>query len=442
MSPTLNATHDPNRRSWVESANAPSTPFPIQNLPFGAFRIKGAAGQATCGVAIGDAVIDVGAVSGHMSGAARGVAEACRAPTLNDAMQAEPAALSEFRQQLSDLLMAGNEAGRRALSGSLHAQDAVDLVKPVAISGFVDYFASIDHATNAGRMFRPDEPLFANYKYVPIGYNGRASSIVVSGTGITHPFGQIMKPQASAPVFDPSAQLDYEVELGIYIGRASTLGQRVGIAHAWSHVFGLSLLNDWSARDIQAWEYRPLGPFLGKSFGTTVAPWIVTAEALLPYRTSALKRPATDPAPLPHLFSEADARDGGLDVQLECYLTTQAMRARGDKPVLLGKGSATTLYWTIAQMVTHQTSNGANLQVGDLLGTGTISGPTPDSLGSLLEITARGTKRLDLPGGEQRGFLEDGDEITIVGWCERDGYARIGLGECKGHILPPVPLGA
>jgi fumarylacetoacetase len=311
-----------------------------------------------------------------------------------------------------------------------------ELSVPARIGNFTDFFASIFHATNAGRLFRPDNPLNPNYKFVPVAYHGRASSVVASGVPVRRPLGQSKGPSDAAPVFRASRGLDYELELGFYIGVPSRLGEPVPIGRAGEHIFGFCLLNDWSARDIQAWEAPPLGPFLGKSFCTTVSPWVVTSAALAPYRVPASARPAGDPPPLPHLADPADQASGGIDITLEVLLATEKMRAAGAAPVRLSRGSFVTLYWTVAQMVAHHTSNGCNLEIGDLIATGTCSGPQEESRGCLLEITARGTKPITLPNGEARGFLEDGDEVIFRAHCEAAGRPRIAFGECRGVVAP------
>jgi fumarylacetoacetase len=439
MSIQLNKTHDAGRRSWIDSANATDCPFPIQNLPFGVFRPRRQAGPPRGGIAIGDAVLDVSACAAVFEGLARSAAASCSASDLNGLMSLGPKAWSDLRHQLSDLLSVDNQRDRGVLSRSLFDLSAADMFRPVKIHGFTDFFASIDHATNAGRLFRPNQPLLPNYKYVPVAYNGRSSSIVVSGTAIRRPNGQILPEGATEPNYRPCRQLDYEVELGVYIGVKSDLGVPVGIENALEHVFGFSILNDWSARDVQSWENQPLGPFLGKTFATSVSPWIITTEALLPFRAPAFARPADDPAPLPHLHSETDQLGGALDITLECLIQSREMRSRGSDHIRLSRGLTRTLYWTPAQMIAHQTSNGCNLEVGDLLGSGTVSGTTPDSLGSLLEITRRGANPLDLHG-ELREFLADGDDIEIIGSCQREGFASIGFGACTGTIVPAGPI--
>jgi fumarylacetoacetase len=435
----LNATHDPALRSWISSANAAHGDFPIQNLPFGAFRRRGSADAARCGVAIGDRIVDVARIAELFTGAAQAAARACGAHVLNDLMALGPQAASALRAQLSRLLAEGAEFHlRRSLEAALLAQADAELLLPVRIAGYTDFFASIHHATNAGRLFRPDQPLLPNYKHIPIAYNGRANSIRPSGVPVLRPRGQ-QRPATpdAAPAFAPSTRLDHEAELGLVIGPGTQAG--VPVARAWDHIFGFCLLNDWSARDLQAWEYQPLGPFLSKSFATSVSPWIVTSEALAPFRTAAFKRPAGDPAPLPYLSDPEDQNEGGLGICIDAHLSTPRMRERGLAPHRLSRSNAATLYWTFAQMVAHHTSNGSALDTGDLLGSGTISGADDGSLGSLLEITAGGARPLLLPSGEERRFLQDGDEICLSGFCERPGRVRIGFGECRATVLPTPP---
>jgi fumarylacetoacetase len=430
----LNETHDPARRSWLASANAPGCDFPIQNLPFCVFRPSGDSAESMVGVAIGDQILDVAAIAPFVDAPARDAATACASTHLNDLMALGPPAWSALRRVLSRLLADPGERDRVVRFLTPIAQ--AELFVPARIGNFSDFYASVFHATNAGKMFRPDNPLLPNYKYVPVAYHSRASSVCVSGTPVRRPHGQAKGPDEPAPVHRPSRALDYELELGFYIGVPSGLGETVPIGVAGGHIFGFCLLNDWSARDIQAWEYQPLGPFLGKSFATSVSPWVVTAEALAPYRTTAFARPAGDPAPLPYLHDPDDQSKGGLDITLEVLLATDKMRAAGATPVRLSHGSFATIYWTVAQMVAHHASNGCNLQIGDLMGTGTCSGPQDESRGCLLEITARGTKPIALPNGETRGFLQDGDEVIFRAHCEGSGRARIGFGECRAVILP------
>ena len=426
----MDETHAPELQSWVASAQAPETDFPIQNLPFGIF-------ESRVGVAIGDRVFDVVAALDaglFRDAAAATAAHACRSDTLNGLMALGGASWAALRRAISHLLRADTARLRddRPLADRIlvRASD-VRLGLPAAVGDYTDFYASIFHATNVGRLFRPDNPLLPNYKYVPIGYHGRASSLVPSGTSILRPAGQIKVPDADHPIVAPTRSLDYETELGFFIGPGNALGEPVPVDAAESHVFGLCLVNDWSARDIQSWEYQPLGPFLSKSFATTVSPWVVTLDALAPFRVPAFERPPSDPAPLPYL---AATGDGGIDITIDVWLASAAMRAAGTPPVRLSRGNFRDMYWTVAQMLAHHTSNGCNVRPGDLLASGTISGPTPDSLGSLLERTRRGAERITLPGGETRAFLEDGDEITMRAFCARPGAARIGFGECRGIV--------
>jgi fumarylacetoacetase len=431
----LNETHDPARQSWVASANRPGCDFPIQNLPFGAFRAQHQGSASTIGVAIGDQILAVGAAASSFDGLAQQAAAACAAPHLNDLMGLGPPAWSALRHALSRLL--SDPARQGAAEKYLTPIAGAELRMPVKIGNFTDFYASVFHATNAGKMFRPDNPLLPNYKYVPVAYHSRPSSVCVSGTPVRRPLGQSKGPAEAAPVYRACRNLDYELELGFYIGTPNALGEPVPIAEAGARIFGFCLLNDWSARDIQAWEYQPLGPFLAKNFATTVSPWVVTAEALAPYHVPAFARPAGDPAPLPYLNAPADRASGGLAITLEVFLATEKMRAAGEKPFRLSSGSFATIYWTVAQMVAHHAASGCNLEIGDLIGTGTCSGPQDDSRGCLLEITARGTQPITLPNGEKRGFLEDGDEVVFRAHCGGDGRAaRIGFGECRAVIAP------
>jgi fumarylacetoacetase len=423
-------------KSWIASANEVGSDFPLPNLPFCVFR--GGDGGAHVGVGIGDQVLDLHAAEG--AGLLKALPDearlACTAPILNPLMECGRDAWTAARKVLMALLASDAPVEvRNAMEPMLRRMDEVEFVKPVAIGDYTDFYASIHHATNVGRMFRPDQPLLPNYKFVPIGYHGRASSIVISGTPVVRPNGQRKAASDATPVFGPSNQLDYEMELGAYVDVGNELSEPIGIEDAERHIFGVSLVNDWSARDIQAWEYQPLGPFLGKSFATTVSPWVVTMEALEPYRVPLAARAEDDPAPLEYLTSGRPEAEG-IDVQVEVWLSTERMRERGMAAVRLSAGNASDLYWSFAQMVTHHASNGCNLQVGDLLASGTISGAADGSQGSLLEITRRGTKPLQLPTGEARGFLEDGDEVTLRGFCERPGLPRIGLGTCQGRVVP------
>ncbi|HLK81225.1 MAG TPA: fumarylacetoacetase [Xanthobacteraceae bacterium] len=437
----IDQTHDPALKSFIATANVPGCAFPIQNLPYCAFRRRSATGAPRIGVAIGDDLLDIAAVADLLNGAAGHAAAACAAPHLNDLMRLGPAYWAALRSELSQLLSATDAERRSRVETDLTPIAAAEFFVPVQIGNFTDFFASIFHATNTGRLFRPDNPLLLNYKYVPVAYHGRASSVQVSGAPVRRPLGQTKRAEDPAPVYRPARSLDYELELGFYIGRPSTLGVPVPIAEAGAHVFGYCLLNDWSARDIQAWEAQPLGPFLAKNFATTVSPFVVTAAALAPFRTAAFARPAGDPAPLPHLLAPQDQAEGGLDIILEAYILTAKMRDEGISPFRLSRGSFAQVYWTVAQMVAHHTSNGCNLEIGDLMASGTVSGPEPESWASLLELSRGGREPIALPGGETRRFLEDGDEVIFRGYCERAGFARIGFGECRAVVEPAMKAG-
>jgi fumarylacetoacetase len=428
----LNETHDPALRSWVESANA-ATDFPIQNLPLGVFRPAGGAGAPRIGVAIGDQILDLrkSADLGLLEGLPSALLAATSAATLNPLMALGHQDASALRRRISKILAAGGSSpDSRAL---VPAADAA-LQLPAAIANYTDFYASLAHATNVGRLFRPDNPLLPNYKHVPIAYHGRSSSIVISGTPVRRPSGQV-KGAEDAPVFKRSERLDYEAEIGCLCGPGNTLGQPIPIDAAEAHLFGLCLVNDWSARDIQAWEYQPLGPFLAKNFATTVSPWVVTYEALAPFRCAAAERAPGDPEPLEYLSSPSTGASGAFDVTVDVLLRSTEMRRSGVAAQQISRSSLRDLYWTLAQMVTHHTSNGCNLVPGDLIATGTLSGSTRDSQGCLLEMTQGGKVPLNLPGGEVRTFLADGDEVILRAFCERPGYARIGLGECTGVIV-------
>jgi len=433
---SLNFTHDPARRSWVESANLPDADFPLQNLPYGVFRTSGNPTRRL-GAAIGDRIVDL-----HAAAAAGLLPEnllaACQQPTLNALMALGAPAWSALRARLSELLDAANPLAelRQRVETCLVPMRSATLLLPAQIGDYSDFYASIHHATNVGSMLRPDNPLLPNYKWVPIGYHGRGSSIVASGTAIRRPHGQLKAADAAAPVFGPCRNLDYELEIGAFVGPGNALGERLPLSAAPQQLFGLVLLNDWSARDIQTWEYQPLGPFLAKNFASTISPWVVTLEALAPFRVPAMARPASDPAPLPYLVDHYDATHGGLDLTLEVWLLTAKMRLAGDTPYRISRGKFTEMYWTLGQMLAHHASNGCNLSPGDLLGSGTVSGPTRDSRGCLLEYTWRGTDPLRLPNGEERKFLADGDEVILRGYAERPGARRIGLGECRGLVMP------
>lgn len=433
---TIDQTHDLKRKSWVASANGHAD-FPIQNLPFGVFSASGGAPRG--GVAIGDSILDLKAAleAGLFQGEARRAAEAASAGTLNGFLALGAAARQALRARLSEILTEGSK-DRGAAEKALHASADCKLHLPARIGDYTDFYVGIHHATHVGQLFRPDQPLMPNYKYVPIGYHGRASSVLPSGVPVRRPRGQSKAPDAAAPTVGPSARLDYELELGVWIGDGNALGEPIAIGQAAEHVAGFCLLNDWSARDIQAWEYQPLGPFLGKSFATTISPWIVTSEALAPFRTAQTARPAGDPVPLPYLLDDKDQREGGLALELEVLLLTPGLKEKGLAPHKLSASNARYMYWTVAQMVAHHTSNGCNLQPGDLLGTGTISGTEHAESGSLLESSNGGKEPVRLESGEERRFLVDGDEIVLRARGRRDGYASIGFGDCRAVILPAL----
>ena len=434
----LNPTHDPGLASWVASANQPSGDFPLQNLPFAVFRRSGSGESWRCGVAIGDRVLDLRAMSESrlLAGIASEIGSACTAPDLGALMRLGRGAWSSLRAVLSEALRAGQPNVERTAM-ALAAQADVEFALPARIGDYTDFYTSIHHATAVGRLFRPDNPLLPNYKWVPIAYHGRASSLGLSGQEVRRPLGQVFAAGASGPHVGATRRLDYELELAVLVGRGNALGCPVPLPEAEDHIFGLCLLNDWSARDVQTWEYQPLGPFLSKSFATTLSPWVVTLEALAPYRLAWARAP-DDPQPLPYLDSEALRSSGALDICLEVLLETQNMRARRLPPQRLSRTNFRHAYWTIGQMVAHHTLNGCNLEPGDLLGTGTQSGPAPQEAGSLLELTAGGTQPLQLDCGEARTFLEDGDRVTLRAWCEKPGQARIGFGHCSGTIVPQM----
>jgi fumarylacetoacetase len=441
MNARLDETHQAGLRSWVESANVHGSDFPIQNLPFGIFRLRNSTEPPRPGVAIGDRILDLSAccLAGLFPGCSPQVAELFADGSLNRLASMGRDFRTALRRRMSELLREG-AARIQAFSDwetlLLPSMADAEMLLPAAIGDFTDFYASIHHATRVGGLFRPDQPLLPNYKYVPIGYHGRASSIVVSGTPIRRPRGQVKADDADRPGFGPSKVLDYEVEAGFLVGTGNALGEPVGILDAEEHLFGMCLLNDWSARDIQKWEYQPLGPFLAKSFASTLSPWVVTLEALEPFRVPAVARPEGDPAPLPYLDQGPQSTRAGLDVRLEAFLTTTAMRESGKAPFRLGRCNSRDMYWTPGQLLAHHASNGCNLRPGDLLGTGTLSGRDPENQGCLLELTRGGKESITLPNGESRRFLLDGDEVILKGYCEAPGFARIGLGECRGRILP------
>ena len=422
----INTTHDPALRSWLASANDPATDFPIQNLPFGRFR-RADDMDWRIGVAIGDQVLDLRR------------ARLIETHDMNRLMRLLPAARSALRQAISEGLRAGspNEAVFRE---ALVPQSRVGMGLPCRIGDYTDFYIGIHHATTVGKLFRPDNPLLPNYKWVPIGYHGRASSINVSPSRFKRPMGQQRGADEATPTLAPTKRLDYELELGLVIGRPNVQGEPITMADAEDHLFGVALFNDWSARDIQAWEYQPLGPFQSKNFASTLSPWVVTMEALAPFR-QAFTRPAGDPQPLPYLDSEANRTQGAIDIELEVWLQTPAMRAAGHAGDRLSRSNFSDGYWTAAQLVTHHTVNGCNLGSGDLFGTGTLSGPRADQGGSLLELSQGGRQPVRLSNGETRSFLEDGDTVFFRGACAREGFRRIGFGECRGTVLPAGSAG-
>jgi fumarylacetoacetase len=436
----VNATHDPQLRSWVASANFAGSDFPIQNLPLAIFRRAGSDEPFRGGVAIGDQILDLRAAAarGLFDESARALLRACSEPHLNRLMSMGQDASSSLRAHLSRVLRQ-EAAGSAQLQEDLLPQSDAEFSVPATIGDYSDFYASIHHAINVGRQFRPDNPLLPNYRWIPIAYHGRSSSIQVSEHSFHRPVGQVRSERvATAPELRPTQRLDFELEVGIFVGRGNVQGAAIPIDSAESHVFGLCLLNDWSARDIQGWEYQPLGPFLSKSFATTISPWIVTLEALAPFRVP-FSRPTGDPQPLAYLDGPKVRGSGGLDVELEVSLQTSRMREQGAKPQRLALSNLRHAYWTIAQMLTHHTVSGCNLRPGDLLGSGTMSGPSRSEAGSLLELTAGGQQPIHLGASETRTFLEDGDSVVLRGWCERPGWKRIGFGCAAGTVLPALP---
>ena len=439
---TLNHTHDASRTSWVASANSKGSDFPLQNLPYGVFRRQGSAETFRVGVAIGDQVLDLKALNatGLLQGEAAAGAQACSGDALNTFMAMGPAAWRALRHALFALLEAGASAEVKArVQGCLVPQSAVEHSVPTHVANYTDFYTSIHHARNVGKVIRPDNPLTPNFEWLPIAYHGRASSVVISGTPFHRPMGQGLPPGATAPVYGPCARLDFELEMAIYIGPGNAQGEPIGLDGAEDHIFGMCLLNDWSARDHQFWEMNPLGPFLGKNFCTSVSPWIVTMEALAPYRAPAVERPAPEAQPLPYLDTPANRASGGVDVQLAVGIESEQHRARGLAPSRISRTTFRHQYWTPAQMVTQHTVGGCNLLPGDLLGTGTISGPSPTEAGAIVELSQGGRVQVPLPEtGEARTFLLDGDAVILSGWCEAPGAVRIGFGECRGQVLPAV----
>jgi fumarylacetoacetase len=435
-------THDAALTSWVAAANDPESDFPVQNLPLGVFR-RGSEDRHRIGVAIGDAILDLGACAraGMFDALDAALRDACSGTTLNGLFARGRTDARRLRAVASALLRADTPEGRaaRARGDALLApmRDCT-LMLPADIGDYSDFYASIEHATNVGAMFRPDSPLLPNYKWIPIGYHGRASSIAPSGSVVRRPRGQT-RPDANAPpVFGAARSLDYELEVGAFVGRGNDAGTTIPLADADEYVFGLCLVNDWSARDIQTWEYQPLGPFLSKSFATTISPWVVTLEALAPFRVAARARAAGDPEPLAYLADAGDRARGAFDVTLEVSLLSARMRDEGTAPAQLSSAAFRDMYWTLGQMLAHHASNGCNMRPGDLIASGTVSGAAKDARGCLLELTRRGAEPLMLPNGETRTFLRDGDEVIMRGWCARDGYRRIGFGECRGTVIPAL----
>jgi len=432
----LNETHDINLKSWLGSANSKESDFPIQNLPFAIFKEKNKNNSFSGGVAIGDQIIDLAALNkkGVFSGIVKESLEACSTHELNAFMSLGKPYWSALRLALSKALRVGADL-EEVVKDCLVSQSEAEYSLPCKIGDYTDFYTSIYHATSVGKLFRPDNPLLPNYKWIPIGYHGRSSSIAVSGQEFKRPKGQLKAPDSAAPVFAPCKRLDYEMEVAIYIGKGNTLGDSVDINDAEDHVFGMSLFNDWSARDLQAWEYQPLGPFLAKNFASTVSPWIVTTEALAPYKMQ-WTRDESDPQPMEYLESVNNRELGAFDIQLAVELETSAMREVKAQASRLSVSSFKHSYWTVAQMVAHHTVNGCNLMPGDMLGSGTQSGPTYEESGSLLELSNGGKQIITLNNGEERTFLEDGDNVIMKGWCEKEGYNRIGFGLVSSKVLP------
>ena len=430
----LDATHAPDRKSWVVSANG-HPDFPIQNLPFGIFSPPAESPRA--GVAIGDSIVDLNALlrEGVFDGEARRAVEAADSDTLNAMLGLGAGPRFALRSRLSDLLSSASAERARVEPAMYKASDCT-MHLPMVIGDYTDFYVGIHHATNVGTLFRPDNPLLPNYKHVPIGYHGRASSVRVSGTAVRRPKGQLRAPDAAGPEYGPCRRLDYELELGVWIGAGNALGDTIPLDEAPDHIGGYCLLNDWSARDIQAWEYQPLGPFLAKSFGSTVSPWVITPEALAPFGAPQQTRPDGDPQPLPYLWNEADQSEGAFAIELEVLLITPGLTAKGMPPQVMSRSHTRHMYWTMAQMVAHHASNGVDLNPGDLLGTGTISASDASGFGSLLETTQGGKHPVQLPSGEIRRFLEDGDEVILRARATREGAVTIGFGECRAVILP------
>ena len=429
------AGEDWKQSSWIESANDPECGFPLQGLPYCIFVEE--SGRPRVGVGIGSFVLDLRSCQseGLLLGLSDEIQAACAAQNLNRLMACGNRDRAAIRGRLMKLLSEqADGATRDVVCAALRQAKDVSLQKPVESANYTDFYASIHHATRVGRLFRPEQPLLSNYKYVPIGYHGRASSLVVSGTAVRRPNGQTKPAAGDAPGFGPTRFLDYEVEVGFYIAEGNALGEPVNIRNAGERLFGLSLVNDWSARDIQSWEYQPLGPFLAKNFVTSVSPWVVPMAALAPFRVPALLRQAGDPSPLPYLFDATDQNTGAIDLNLEVSILTAKMRSAGDAPHRLSQSNLRDLYWTPAQLVAHHTSNGCDLLPGDLLASGTVSGKDDTTAGCLLELTAGGVQPIQLPNGETRNALEDGDEVILHGFCRRQGFPVVSLGECRGMV--------
>ncbi|QNK71556.1 fumarylacetoacetase [Variovorax sp. PAMC26660] len=434
----LNHTHDANARSWVESANVAGTDFPIQNLPYAMFRRIGSPKPFRGGVAIGDQVLDLAALAAgsHVDGLALDAARAAALPALNDFFALGAPAWQALRHALFALLQSDAPAATvQDLRKCLVSQAEVEYTVPARIGDYTDFYTSIDHALNITRLFNPEGDVTPNFRWIPTAYHGRVSTIGVSGQRFHRPMGQTMAPGAKAPTYHPCARLDYELELGVWIGEGNAAGEPIPLEHAEEHIFGICLLNDWSARDIQFWEMAPLGPFLAKNFATTISPWIVTMEALAPYR-QAWMRPADEPQPLGYLESQANRDGGAIDISLEVWLESDKAREDKSGPSRLSGTSFRHQYWSVAQMVAHHTMGGCKLNAGDLFGSGTISGPGPGEAGAIIELARGGQSPVTLANGEQRAFLEDGDAVLLRGWCEKPGHARIGFGESRGTVLP------
>jgi fumarylacetoacetase len=425
----LNETHDPAAASWVDGADKHAE-FPVQNLPLGIFSQGG--GGRRGGVAIGDYVLDLAGIALLLDGEASEAARLATSDTLNALFAEGNAKADALRKGVFALLT--DESRKEMVLPALIPADGVALHLPFAIGDYTDFYTGIHHAENVGKQFRPDSPLLPNYKWVPIGYHGRSSSIVPSGGEVVRPQGQQKNPDGDEPLFGPSKRLDYEMEMAIWTSGSNAMGEPIAIAQAGEHIAGLSILNDWSARDLQAWEYQPLGPFLAKNFNSTVSPWVVTSAALAPFWVAQTQRPEGDPRPLPYLWDEADQAHGAYAIEMEVLISTAKMRAAGSEPHRLSKGPMSAMYWTAAQLIAHHTVNGCNLRPGDLLGTGTLSSEGRETFGSLLELSEGGKRPIELPGGETRTFLENGDEIVMKAHAVREGYRTVGFGECRARI--------